>query len=122
YLDDENDKVLMTCDADVMDAVKLARKMGQDRVKLFVQDAYDKAKEEEVQLTTIASAVEEIPIIRKEQQTPLQNTDEVEEESFAKGNATVTGIPQELVLPAAITFLGVVILGVFAFSRVGSNR
>ncbi|KAI7886245.1 CBS-domain-containing protein [Lichtheimia hyalospora FSU 10163] len=39
YLDDEDDKVLLASDADMEDAVHLARKLGQDRVRLFVQDS-----------------------------------------------------------------------------------
>lgn len=36
YCDNEGDEILMTCDADLMDAVQMARKMGQDRVRLTI--------------------------------------------------------------------------------------
>ncbi|KAI9264471.1 hypothetical protein BY458DRAFT_514139 [Sporodiniella umbellata] len=39
YLDDEQDYVLMTSDADVLDAVQLALKTRQNNVKLYIQDA-----------------------------------------------------------------------------------
>ncbi|KAI8346877.1 hypothetical protein EDC96DRAFT_521309 [Choanephora cucurbitarum] len=161
YLDDENDQVLITSDADVADAVKLARKMGQDRVKLFVHDATQKKEEESV--VGSVSVVEEKPappppaVVASPPPTPVAETPEArhkkskrrsmrkeyssdseEEEEEAENekrrrnsssnnsnkhnNGSVAGIPQELVLPAAIAFLGVVIVGVFALSRVGSSH
>jgi hypothetical protein len=147
YLDDEDDQVLITSDADVSDAVKLARKMGQDRVKLFVHDATEKEQEPPV--------IEEVPVVIEEKvevvlapvmtPPPIIEITEVQQEQEKKTKrrsmkkeiivsdsedevskrhqgVTVAGIPQELILPAAIAFLGVVIVGVFAFSRVSSNH
>lgn len=37
YIDDENDKVLMSCNSDLSDSVHAAKKAGFDRVQLFVQ-------------------------------------------------------------------------------------
>ncbi|KAI9476516.1 MAG: hypothetical protein EXX96DRAFT_301207 [Benjaminiella poitrasii] len=147
YLDDENDQVLITSDADVLDAVKLARKMGQDRVKLFV---YDKAENKGNEMEAIEESVITAQSIGKNHNSssskPVTPTIEITESvnaDFKKRNTkkkaveeedsnrrkrgteaanTVAGIPQELVLPAAIAFLGVVIIGVFAFSRVNSNH
>ncbi|RCH97486.1 hypothetical protein CU097_012048 [Rhizopus azygosporus] len=147
YLDDEDDQVLMTSDADVEDAVKLARKMGHDRVKLFVHDAAAPAspatpvpaeiEEEKEQIKIVEELVEE-PIQQEEEQVKEEekevkkkkrrslkqrqvSSDEEEEEVDQKPK-DVFGIPHELVLPAAITFLGVAIIGVFVLSRVGSSR
>lgn len=159
YLDDENDQVLITSDADVADAVKLARKMGQDRVKLFVHDATQ--KEETVVTASVVgeSVIEEKPVpvpvlapappvVASPPPTPVVETPEPSHHKKSKrrsmrreyssdsedeehdrrsrkqdnNGATVAGIPQELVLPAAIAFLGVVIVGVFALSRVGSSH
>ncbi|KAL9550032.1 hypothetical protein MBANPS3_004925 [Mucor bainieri] len=168
YLDDEEDQVLITSDADVSDAVKLARKMGQDRVKLFVHDATEKepvaAEQESVVLeaapvaavvveekvlepvappavTPAPPAIEVTEAPRQSKRRSIkankkevilsdsEDDQEEEEEAQASGRgrnkqegATVAGIPQELVLPAAIAFLGVVIVGVFAFSRVSPNH
>lgn len=137
YLDDENDKVLITSDADVLDAVKLARKMGQNRVKLFVHDATTNDREEAIPETVFEekseTTVTSIPILENGKKTKrhsassLKNKkkevmiseDELEE---VDKDDTIAGIPQELILPAAIAFLGVVIVGVFAFSRVSSNQ
>lgn len=153
YLDDEEDQVLITSDADVSDAVKLARKMGQDRVKLFVHDATEK-EEEVVEAPAViepAVVVEEKVIepvappvitppptievteplhekkskrrsVRKEVETSDSEDEDKHSSRRKQEGATVAGIPQELVLPAAIAFLGVVIVGVFAFSRVSSNH
>ncbi|CEP11559.1 hypothetical protein [Parasitella parasitica] len=155
YLDDEQDQVLITSDADVSDAVKLARKMGQDRVKLFVHDASRKEEEavvieeKAVEPVVVASPPTPPPVAQvtepthekkskkrsiKRQAESYSDDDEDEDENENEGQnnsrrsrkeqdgATVAGIPQELVLPAAIAFLGVVIVGVFAFSRVSSNH
>jgi hypothetical protein len=112
YLDDENDQVLITSDADVADAVKLARKMNQDRVKLFVVDATEKEEQ------TVVEQVPVIQVTKPQEETPK----EIQEEEPVKPNNDVAGIPQELILPAAIAFLGVVIIGVFAFSRVSTTH
>lgn len=126
YLDDENDKVLMTSDADVMDAVKLARKMGQDRVKLFVHDTTDK-EDGEVESKSETTVIAPSPTVveQKIRKRGLKKeivVSEDEDEAEKNDGGSIAGIPQELILPAAIAFLGVVIVGVFAFSRVSSNQ
>lgn len=157
YLDDEEDQVLITSDSDVSDAVKLARKMGQDRVKLFVHDATLKEEEVVEEPVVIEKVIEEKviepvapPVVtppptievteaiqephheKKSKRRSIKKevesgSDSEDDEAHVRGRnkqegATVAGIPQELVLPAAIAFLGVVIVGVFAFSRVSSNH
>lgn len=153
YLDDEEDQVLITSDADVSDAVKLARKMGQDRVKLFVHDATEKEEvvveapaviepavvvEEKVTEPVAPPVITPPPTIevtephhekkskrrsvRKEVETSDSEDEDTHSSRHKQEGATVAGIPQELVLPAAIAFLGVVIVGVFAFSRVSSDH
>ncbi|KAG2230801.1 hypothetical protein BDF21DRAFT_431925 [Thamnidium elegans] len=148
YLDDEEDQVLITSDADVVDAVKLARKMGQDRVKLFVHDATFKEEEEVVVVEEAPVVVEEKkiepevvhvppPVIeiteakvekpkkRSVKKEVVVSSSDEEEEQVEKSKpvpVTVAGIPQELILPAAIAFLGIVIVGVFTISRVSSKN
>ncbi|KAI8366588.1 hypothetical protein BD560DRAFT_372135 [Blakeslea trispora] len=100
YVDDEEDTVLISCDADVMDAVQLARKEGQSRVRLIQQQ---QVKEEE-------KIIESIPPI-----IPVKEEEEDSVEMPMKRSKRTES--NELLLPAAITFLGVVILGVFVFSR-----
>ncbi|KAI8085755.1 uncharacterized protein B0P05DRAFT_466228 [Gilbertella persicaria] len=128
YLDDENDQVLMTCDSDLADAVQIARRSGLDRVRLFL-------------LEPVSSPVSPVP----KQQTPSlvndDSSDDTEQEESEEEEQTVKHkkkrlsaskkrdilaeynlpIPQDMLLPAAITFLGVVILGVFTISKLTSS-
>ncbi|KAG1449574.1 hypothetical protein G6F46_010848 [Rhizopus delemar] len=144
YLDDEDDHVLMTSDADVQDAVKLARKMGQDRVKLFINDTaapvvpvtpipteieheepqpvVEAIKEPEQEVQEEESVIESIKSKKRHSlKKKIETSSDDDEEPEAK-TKDVLGIPQDLVLPAAITFLGVVIAGVFVLSRIGGRK
>ncbi|KAF7726186.1 hypothetical protein EC973_008984 [Apophysomyces ossiformis] len=119
YLDDEDDKVLITSDSDVYDAVQLAKKLGQSRVKLFVHDA---SISEEItsapvpfESTPPSGAREETvkrSRSRNNRRKRSSHSEEYEYEAEENNN-----FPQEILLPAAIVFLGVVILGVFTLSR-----
>ncbi|KAI9312135.1 hypothetical protein BX666DRAFT_855050 [Dichotomocladium elegans] len=176
YLDDEDDQVLLTCDADLQDAVLLARKLGQDRVRLFVQDtmasdetpaSYAQPEIEPPIVKIAAPAPEEHEVrqsrnahreehtvdddagsrIHKSRHRSRRLDDESEVSSSdsslsetedsgeemrysrrhrrshgKKSKRDIAGdmglpIPQEMLLPAAITFLGVVILGIFTITR-----
>ncbi|KAI8332439.1 hypothetical protein BC941DRAFT_131279 [Chlamydoabsidia padenii] len=76
YMDEDNDQVVMTCDADVMDAVRMARFMGQERVLLFV--AFD-------------------------------DDDKIDQDS--------SRYSYPLLVPTAITVLGVLLLGVLSKAK-----
>ncbi|KAI8887788.1 CBS-domain-containing protein [Backusella circina FSU 941] len=119
YLDDEEDQVLITSDADVSDAVSLARKMGQSRVKLFVHDSTERVPEvPDVVVEPPVEAPKPVVVEKEEVVAPKPRArKQVEEKPPAE-----PGFPQELILPAAIAFLGVVIIGVFAFSRVSPQH
>ncbi|KAL0078738.1 hypothetical protein J3Q64DRAFT_1758657 [Phycomyces blakesleeanus] len=210
YLDDEEDQVLMTCDNDLTDAVQLARKMGHDRVRLFVHDSlaeqhpnhnHDESSIAGTTAVSSASVVAGLDIpaptpvsqptlstlsdpnmnmstmsissannkstvapgsdpapestqrqlkskpkkakprqiinnskSKKRRPTRVSRQDESSDsdEDSSGSDMERTGrtlrepnfvIPQEMLLPAAITFLGVVILGVFAIAKLtgGSN-
>lgn len=123
YLDDEEDQVLMSCDADVSDSVHLARKVGQTRVRLIVQDQKTPLQQAEFispsEITTTATtptAILTIPSVISTP-TPLPKEKSVPKK---KQNTKKALPPKEhsLLLPAAIGFLGVVIVGVFAYSRI----
>ncbi|CAO3660085.1 unnamed protein product [Rhizopus stolonifer] len=47
YIDDENDKVLMSCNSDLADSVHAAKKAGFDRVQLFVHHESENPVEKE---------------------------------------------------------------------------
>lgn len=116
YLDDDNDLVMMTHDRDITDAVTLARKQGKDRVVLHLRGGKGWGEEAGRKLADPhKAATQNLQSIAEDEER------EVEEKSTKKkGKKTdeaVAGIPKDLVLPAAIGFLGVVILGVFVATR-----
>ncbi|SAL98886.1 hypothetical protein [Absidia glauca] len=173
YVDDENDQVLMTTDADVQEAVQLTKKMGRDRVRLFVHDTLLESMPEppSAQPTVAAtpytpssppppplqqqhtSSSSSTPSVSSSKPSPSVDDSSVSPPSRSasrqqkmktrlnvRSNSTSDTddddddgqdgtkrrdyakeynlpIPQELLLPAAVTFLGVVILGVFTISR-----
>ncbi|KAI9245346.1 hypothetical protein BDA99DRAFT_447892 [Phascolomyces articulosus] len=129
YLDDEEDQVLMTSDSDLQDAVQLARKLGQDRVRLFVHDALAPQQQQQQQQQSQQSLQQSL------QAPPLQQSGDEDEAHIRSRSRSQRRhrhhrkskkdpaselnlpIPQEMLLPAAITFLGVVILGVFTVTK-----
>jgi hypothetical protein len=172
YVDDENDQVLMTTDADVQEAVQLTKKMGRDRVRLFVHDTLLESMPEPPsaqptiagtpytpssppppplqQQHTSSSSTPSVsspkpppsvddssaspPSRSASRQQKMKTSSNVRSNSTSDtdgdGDSGQDGtkkrdyakeynlpIPQELLLPAAVTFLGVVILGVFTISR-----
>ncbi|KAG8220087.1 CBS-domain-containing protein [Butyriboletus roseoflavus] len=123
YTDADGDTVLITSDNDIADAVKIARTAGSDRVVLFIQggthweeagaDKSDtKAPEvttppqEEVRVAEKPEVGPELPVVAPPPQVPVPPQQEL-----------VLGIPKDLLLPASIGALAVVILTVFTVSR-----
>ncbi|CAO3598465.1 unnamed protein product [Absidia cylindrospora] len=143
YVDDENDEVLMTSDADVRDSIQLARKMDLDRVILHVVDSTALTSHYRYSVTpipphhdeekqSVPSADELIHTESEENNTISDQEDEVVARKKCKRRSNnnnisdsrpteLVGVPQDLILPAAITFLGVAILSVFAFSGTTSH-
>lgn len=123
YTDADGDIVVMSSDADVTDAVKIARDAHLDRVVLTVHSAKWKP----------------IPVETKEPEKPTSPPPEikdikVEEQSLSvpisppvktpvppppapAAQDSLLGIPRDLLLPASIGALGVIIIGVFTISR-----
>lgn len=149
YTDADGDTVLMTSDHDVAEAVKIARGAGTDRVVLFVQGGrgwaeagagQSAARAAEAALEGKAEVREVEKAEKAETATPvpapaaaLGAVDEEEEEDAPKptrrarapvpaGNDDVMGIPKDLLLPASIGVLAVVIVGVFTISRLTANN
>lgn len=129
YTDTDGDSVLVTSDSDVTDAVKIARKAGTDRVVLFVQGGKgwaeagadkSEAKAAEVVAATqkdVKEVEETEVIIAAEKPIPTRSTPPpppLQNEIF--------GIPKDLLLPASIGALAVVIIGVFTISRLTSSN
>ncbi|KAH7921951.1 CBS-domain-containing protein [Leucogyrophana mollusca] len=124
YTDADGDTVLITSDSDIADAVKIARSAGSDRVVLFIQGGKnwveagaDKAEAKAAEVA--AAAVEEVKAVEKTETTlpegaaiaPPTKVHVPPQEEL------VMGIPKDLLLPASIGALAVVIIGVFTISR-----
>ena len=139
YTDDEGDSVTMTADGDVADAVRIARGQKSDRVVLLVdggkvweEAARDIGGEQAVE-KLISNEKEVVGLEKEEEQMEIPTADPAHEPTFGQkgtvhshgpspgtpGQPDLIGgvLPKEMVLPAAIGFLGVVILGVFIASR-----
>ncbi|KAG6911763.1 hypothetical protein DXG01_000009 [Tephrocybe rancida] len=127
YTDADGDSVLVTSDSDVTDAVSVARKAGADRVVLFVQGGKgwaeagaDKSEAKAAAATAAAQKdakeVEKLEALAPEPpiHTPPPPPAPIQEEVF--------GIPKDLLLPASIGALAVVIIGVFTISRLTANN
>lgn len=113
YTDDEGDLVQITADGDVLDAVQTARGQKTDRVTLIInggrnwEEAASARGEEAVEKLKVA----ETPVEKVPEPEPVVAKEAPKEELIAGV------LPKDLALPAAIGFLGVVILGVFIASR-----
>ncbi|RUS27096.1 hypothetical protein BC938DRAFT_483717, partial [Jimgerdemannia flammicorona] len=134
YQDDEDDRVAMTSDGDLYDSVALAKKQGLDRVMLFVSDS---SIPQQLTFEPPHSAVP-MQLFVTEQNVPAAQThkgldpvreaqedDEIDARRLMRSSSShhrhdaekgnkefIAGVPTELLLPAAIAFLGVVIIGV----------
>lgn len=131
YTDDEGDLVTMTADGDIADAVRIARGQKSDRVVLLIdggkvweQFARDLGGEKAV--NDLKENEKEVKGVEKEEERmSVAEADPAKEATYGKKGVVhahpqelVGGVlPKEMVLPAAIGFLGVVILGVFIATR-----
>ncbi|KAF9535546.1 hypothetical protein CPB83DRAFT_779613 [Crepidotus variabilis] len=147
YTDEDGDIVLITSDHDVTDAVKMARSTGTDRVVLFVQGGKgwenESGKSEAKAAEVTAAAQKEVKEVEKTEAvtpdfatpdsmatpvpppvaiipTPHQTHHRAHEPKH--GGEDVFGIPKDMLLPASIGALAVVIIGVFTISRLSSNN
>jgi hypothetical protein len=143
YMDDEGDYVGITTDVDLQEAILLARRLGKDKVDLFVHDP-DKppvtAISEPVALPTPPLSTVPPAGIRErrrpadDEEDEDYDEDEEDESVIRRARRTKTaaatapvqdqviaGVPNELLLPGAIVTLAVVIVGVFSISRLSSR-
>ncbi|WVQ86474.1 hypothetical protein IAS59_000187 [Cryptococcus gattii] len=142
YTDDEGDLVTMTADSDVADAVRIARGQKSDRIVLLVdggkvweeaardlggEKAVEKLKEVEQEVKAVEEEEKQMAQLTADPAVePTYGNEHVHAQQWkdhgrtikADGQELVGGIiPKDMVLPAAIGFLGVVILGVFIAGR-----
>ncbi|KIJ45735.1 hypothetical protein M422DRAFT_166403 [Sphaerobolus stellatus SS14] len=127
YTDADGDIVVMSSDTDVEDAVKIARTAHMDRVVLIIQGgkgweagaAQSEAKAKEV---TEAAIVETKEVDKAEAaiEEAIVTAPPAEVHVSPPSPAIpddVLGIPRDLILPASIGALAVVIIGIFTISR-----
>lgn len=129
YLDNEGDTVSITTNADLSEAISLARLTHHEKVDLFVHDP---------ETTPLSAEVNPQPSLAKPHTPPesvlrerKQFFDEEEQESRSKTRSqapaapqqveVIPGVPNDLLLPGAIGVLAVVIVGVFVLGRASSR-
>jgi hypothetical protein len=123
YTDADGDTVLMTSDSDVTDAVKIARNAGVDRVVLIVQGgrgwAEAGAGKSEIKAAAVAAAAQKE--IKEVERSEAALRESAPSNPPAPAHPSQVdeffGIPRDLLLPASIGALAVVIVGVFSISR-----
>lgn len=111
YLDDEGDKVLITCNSDVLDAVHLAMKAGQNKVKLFVQD--DRIDTSKSTTSSSTAATEKITTFEEKIET-------VKEEKTV--DETSKGSSSHIILSATIVLVAATAAGVYIYSKTSKQR
>ncbi|KAF9931550.1 hypothetical protein FBU30_009935 [Linnemannia zychae] len=132
YMDDEQDYVIMTSNADLVDSVNIAKKQGQNRVMLYVADPRASTilpPAPSVIGTTVSAAttapspavpvpVAEAPAepVRAVEQ-PKPAVPEEPKKQPSEFKKMLDSIPDELLLPGALVTLSFTIIAVFAISR-----
>ncbi|KAF9197477.1 hypothetical protein BGZ49_002055 [Haplosporangium sp. Z 27] len=127
YLDDEQDYVMMTSDADLADSVSIAKKQGHNRVMLYVSDPRastvlppNNAAPSNVSAPASAAPA---PVVVPEEQirSPVEQTKPAAPEEPKKAPSEfkrmLDSIPDEYLLPGALLTLSVTIIAVFAIAR-----
>ncbi|GAN07376.1 CBS/PB1 domain-containing protein [Mucor ambiguus] len=126
YVDDEQDKVLISSDSDVVDAVQLALKLEQSNVKLIVHDQQlAAAAAAAAGMSPTPTTLSKLEMIDAEDETDvhvLNVQPKANKPKSIKKSAPAPATKNSLLLPAAIGFLGVVIVGVFVFSKVQKDQ
>ncbi len=132
YIDSDGDTVVITSDNDIADAVRIARAAGSDRVVLFLQGGkvWDEAgageSEKKARDAALAAAAIETEVSQAEASgfTFPDGGAGVPPPAQVPGFGTggdIYGVPRDLILPASLGFLGVVIIGVFIASRMSRD-
>ncbi|QRW00405.1 CBS and PB1 domain protein [Ceratobasidium sp. AG-Ba] len=128
YTDADGDTVEISADTDVADAVRNARHTKEDRVIIYIhggkawdlagqKDAGKKAEESARAAHEEARLVEKTEAkVAESMSTPAHPHAHLPEEEKLFGV-----VPRDMVLPASVGFLGVVIIAVFALSRSSSR-
>jgi PB1 domain len=126
YTDADGDNVVITSDHDVSDSVKIARAAGHDRVVLVVEGVkgWNDVPGKRIEATAVevpAVSPPEVKEIEKVDSSPVIPASVPVAANIHPTSEEVMGIPKDLILPASIGALAVVIIGVFTISRLASS-
>ena len=135
YLDNEGDTVSITTDGDLVDAIALSRHNHQEKVDLFVHDPEKPPMPATLTphpnlvkpLTPPYSQVNSRRRHMSEEDeeddmaTPVKRGKKPAEQMKRVEEQVLPGVPNEVLLPGAIGALAVVIVGVFALSRISRS-
>ncbi|KAK5698393.1 hypothetical protein LTR17_023689 [Elasticomyces elasticus] len=139
YLDNEGDTVSLTTDADLMEAISIARHAQKDKVDLFVHDP-----EKPAMAVTLdpQPALARLATPPASQTRPRKRYDGAEEEEGdeellshiterrkdrkaasqpKQQEQVLSGVPNEMLIPGALVVLGAVIVITFAIGRASSK-
>ncbi|KAF2130093.1 CBS-domain-containing protein [Dothidotthia symphoricarpi CBS 119687] len=128
YLDNEGDTVSITTNADLNEAVSLARLTHHEKVDLFVHDPDEAPHSAELNSQPAATKPFTPPesVLRERKQFFDEDEQDARPRSKARGSQppavveqaeVIPGVPNDLLLPGAIGVLAVVIVGVFVLGR-----
>jgi len=112
YTDRDGDLVALDTDGGVTDAVSVARAAKSDRVVLVLHGGKGWGLDEK-------KAAEEAAVIaaREKERAETVAAEAAKAKAAHLAHNDVFGIPRDLILPASLGVLAVVIIGVFTFSR-----
>lgn len=118
YMDDEQDYVMMTSDADLADSVAIAKKQGMNRVMLYVTEP----RASTILPAPVAPAPVPVAPVAPEEtsRASLEHTRPAPEEpkkAPSEFKKMLDSIPDELLLPGALITLSFTIIAVFAIAR-----
>lgn len=139
YLDNEGDTVSLTTDADLLEAIALARQAQKDKVDLFVHDPAQPALTATVDPQPALTVPPTPPEshVRRRKQYEVEQEDEEDEDvpthvterrkekkvmaPKQQQEQIFSGVPNEMLLPGAIAVLGVVVVVTFVIGRASSR-
>ncbi|EMD00265.1 hypothetical protein BAUCODRAFT_30741 [Baudoinia panamericana UAMH 10762] len=135
YMDNEGDTVSLTTDADLLEAITLARQAGKDKVDLFVHDPEKPAMTATVEPQPVYAANPPTPpesairqrkrVDEEEDEEDMPNVTERRKEKKSaqpkQQEQIIQGVPNEMLLPGALVVLGVVIVVTFVIGRASSR-
>ncbi|KAG8779367.1 hypothetical protein FRC12_024327 [Ceratobasidium sp. 428] len=128
YTDADGDTVEISADSDVTDAVRIARQAKEDRVIIYIHGgkAWDLAGQKDAEKKAEESAraaQEETRLVEKTESKVAEamSTPAHPHAHIPQDDKLFGVVPRDMVLPASVGFLGVVIIAVFALSRSSSK-